>query len=95
MREVGYKGSIPYEDKIESSLGFYMTTKPHPNRSLPGLRIFQLGAVKPEVLRKHIESYRQQLQHSRGFRLEWTKSARSLFSMIRGIRGTWKRYRGT
>jgi hypothetical protein len=63
MRELGYKGPIPYEDKIKSVLGVYMTTKPHPNRPLPGPRTLRLGAVKPEVLRKHVESYRQQLQH--------------------------------
>jgi hypothetical protein len=61
MRELGFKGKIPYADKITGILGVYLTEKAHPNRSLPGPRTTQLGAVKPEVLRKFVKKHRDEV----------------------------------
>jgi hypothetical protein len=63
MRELGYQGPIPYADKIKGIHSVSLTSKPHSNRSQPGLRICQLGFVKPEVLRKHVEKHRKELEH--------------------------------
>lgn len=61
MRELGFKGDIPYADKITGVLGIYLTNKAHLNRSLPGPRTTQIEAVKPEVLRKVVEDHREQV----------------------------------
>jgi hypothetical protein len=71
MRELGFKGDFPYADKITGIIGIYLTEEAHPNRSLPGPRTTQLGHVKPQVLRKRVEEYRQQVNRPdiRGIRL--------------------------
>ncbi|KAI4614511.1 hypothetical protein J4E83_007165 [Alternaria metachromatica] len=61
MRELGFKGDIPYADKITGISGIYLTTKAHPNRSLPGPRTTRLGAVKPKVLMKVVERHREEV----------------------------------
>ncbi|KAI4619339.1 uncharacterized protein J4E87_007589 [Alternaria ethzedia] len=61
MRELGFKGEIPYADKIIGVFGLYLAKEPHPNRSLPGPRTLRLGAVKPEVLRKAVEDARERV----------------------------------
>ncbi|KAG9191350.1 hypothetical protein G6011_09438 [Alternaria panax] len=61
IRELGFKGDFPYSDKITGMFGIYLTQKQHSNRSLPGPRNTQLGAVKPEVLQKWVEKYRKEV----------------------------------
>ncbi|KAF2637708.1 hypothetical protein P280DRAFT_471890 [Massarina eburnea CBS 473.64] len=64
MRELGFKGPIPYEDKITGTVGICMTAKPHPNFPQTGLRTAQVGLVKEEVLREQVEMRRKQLNTS-------------------------------
>ncbi|KAF2024807.1 hypothetical protein EK21DRAFT_117439 [Setomelanomma holmii] len=58
MRELGFEGPIPFEDKIKGSWNIVLTDKPHPNHHKMGSRTAQIGMVKPEVLRKHLKKYR-------------------------------------
>ena len=59
MRELGYEGPFKYEDKIKGAYLIVLTTKPHPNHHNLGPRTAQIGRVKPEVLRKHVQKYRK------------------------------------
>ncbi|KAF1847092.1 uncharacterized protein K460DRAFT_413897 [Cucurbitaria berberidis CBS 394.84] len=61
MRELGYQGAFPYEDKIKGALCLILTNKPHPNHHNQGPRTAQVGDVKPEVLRKVVEKYRKNI----------------------------------
>jgi hypothetical protein len=63
MRELGFQGPIPYSDKITGEWAIVMTNKPHPNLSRPGPRTARIGEVKPEVLKKHVQQYRKQINH--------------------------------
>jgi hypothetical protein len=61
MRELGFQGPFPYEDKIKGSYNVILTNKPHPNHHNQGPRTAQIGHVKPEVLQKHVDMYRKQM----------------------------------
>ncbi|CAO2655317.1 Nn.00g103810.m01.CDS01 [Neocucurbitaria sp. VM-36] len=61
MRELGYQGTFPYEDKIKGAWAIILTNKPHRNHHNQGPRTAQVGPVKPEVLRKVVEKYRKNI----------------------------------
>jgi hypothetical protein len=61
MRQFGFQGPIPYEDRIKPVLAIIMTTKPHPNHPLPGPRTATIGEVKPDVLTKYVDRLRKQI----------------------------------
>ena len=65
MRELGHQGPIPYEDKIKGAWGIILTNKPHRNHHNQGPRTAQVGPLKPEVLRKHVEKYRKCIDQPR------------------------------
>tara|TARA_R110002003_G_scaffold109_12_gene9226 strand:- start:12628 stop:14235 length:1608 start_codon:yes stop_codon:yes gene_type:complete len=75
MRELGFRGPIPYEDKIKPAHAIVLTSKPHPKHHNQGPRTAQIGMVKPEVLRKQVEKYRSQMAHplAKGRMIGWVR----------------------
>jgi len=63
MRELGLQGPIPYADKIKGSVAIVLTNKPHPKHHNRGPRTARVGEVKEEVLRKHVDKFRKQINH--------------------------------
>lgn len=63
MRELGYTGPIPYEDKIKPAIAVVQATEPHSNNRSEVPHTAHSGEVKPDVLRKHVEKYRKNINH--------------------------------
>lgn len=61
MRELGYQGPIPYEDKIRGGFKVILTEKPHPDHHDEGPRPVQVGFVKREVLQEVVDYCRNEM----------------------------------